>query len=51
MHVIFHLPSADDFNDDLVKSIKETFKSKPITVVIEAVEDGTYLNKDVEIEQ
>ena len=35
MNTVFHLSSADEINDDLIKSIKAAFKNKPISLTIE----------------
>ena len=38
MYTTFHLESAQEVNADLLDAIKATFKSKPITIIVE--EDG-----------
>ncbi|EJL72878.1 hypothetical protein [Chryseobacterium populi] len=35
MNTVFHLSSADEINEDLIRSIKAAFKNKPISVTIE----------------
>lgn len=35
MNTVFHLSSADEINEDLIKSIKAAYKKKPISVTIE----------------
>jgi len=35
MYATFHLSSAQEVNADLLDAIKATFKSKPITIIIE----------------
>ncbi len=35
MYTTYHLNSAEDVNSDLLDSIKATFKSRPITIVVE----------------
>lgn len=35
MHTVFHLSSADEINEDLIKSIKAAYKKKPISITIE----------------
>jgi hypothetical protein len=35
MNTVFHLSSADEINDDLIKSIKAAYKKKPISITIE----------------
>ena len=39
MHTIYHLDSAEDLNSDILDAIKDTFKSRPITIVIEESKD------------
>lgn len=34
MNTIFHLSSADEINEDLIKSIKAAYKKKPISITI-----------------
>jgi hypothetical protein len=38
MYTTYHLTSAQDLNSDILDAIKATFKSKPITIIVE--EDG-----------
>lgn len=35
MNTVFHLSSADEINEDFIKSIKAAFKNKPISVTVE----------------
>lgn len=35
MYKTYHLKSAQDINTDILDAIKATFKSKPITIVVE----------------
>lgn len=35
MHTTYHLASAQDVNNELLDAIKATFKSKPITIIVE----------------
>lgn len=35
MNTVFHLSSADEINEDLIKSIKAAYKKKPISITIE----------------
>ena len=35
MYTTYHLNSAEEVNSDLLYSIKATFKSRPITIVVE----------------
>jgi hypothetical protein len=40
MYTTYHLSSAQDVNSDILDAIKATFKSKPITIIVEEnVED------------
>ena len=40
MYTTFHLSSAQELNSDILDAIKATFKSKPITIIVE--EDDSY---------
>ncbi len=35
MYTTYHLTSAQDVNSDILDAIKATFKSKPITIIVE----------------
>ena len=35
MYTTYHLPSAQEINADIMDSIKITFKSKPIIIIVE----------------
>jgi hypothetical protein len=35
MYTTYHLTSAQDINSDILDAIKATFKSKPITIIVE----------------
>jgi hypothetical protein len=35
MYTTYHLTSAQDLNSDILDAIKATFKSKPITIIVE----------------
>ncbi len=35
MNTVYHLSSADEINEDLIKSIKAAYKKKPISITIE----------------
>lgn len=39
MYTTYHLTSAQEINTDILDAIKATFKSKPITIIVE--EDNT----------
>jgi hypothetical protein len=45
MITTYHLSSAQDVSVDILEAIKATFKSKPITIIIE--EDDFELSKDM----
>ena len=40
MYTTYHLPSAQEINSDFLDSIKATFKSKPITIIVEEDFEG-----------
>ncbi|MBU2045691.1 MAG: hypothetical protein KJ712_03040, partial [Bacteroidetes bacterium] len=39
MYTTYHLSSAEELNSDILDAIKTTFKSKPITIIVEEDED------------
>jgi len=41
MYTTYHLTSAQDINADILDAIKATFKSRPITIIVE--EDQEYI--------
>ena len=44
MYTTYHLSSAQEITNDIIESIKATFKSKPITITVnEELDDTTYL--------
>jgi hypothetical protein len=45
MYTTYHLNSAEEVNSDLLDSIKATFKSRPITIVVE--EDDVELTPEM----
>ncbi|MFN6090265.1 MAG: hypothetical protein ACK47E_16080 [Cyclobacteriaceae bacterium] len=45
MYTTYHLNSAEEVNSDLLDSIKATFKSRPITIVVE--EDDLELTPEI----
>ena len=47
MSTTYYLESADELNSDLLESIKDFYKSKPITITVE--EDETYFKLDDEM--
>ncbi len=40
MYATYHLQSAQEVNTDILEAIKATFKSKPITIIVEEDEDN-----------
>jgi len=42
MNTVFHLSSADEISEDLIRSIKAVYKKKPISITIE--EDSSIPN-------
>jgi len=49
MYTIYHLSSAEEVNTDLLDSIKATFKSKPITIIVEEDETNSELSAEMKI--
>lgn len=45
MYTTYHLSSAQEINSDILDSIKATFKSKPITIIVE--EDDVELTAEM----
>ncbi len=41
MYSTYHLNSAADINEDILKAIKNTFKEKPIVITVEEELDAT----------
>ncbi len=41
MHITFHFDSAADLNEEIINSIKSTFKTRPITIIVEEDEELT----------
>lgn len=41
MYTTYHLASAQEVSTDILESIKATFKSKPITIIVEE-DDGDF---------
>lgn len=41
MYTTYHLKSAQEVNTDILDAIKATFKSKPITIIVEE-DDGDF---------
>ena len=44
MYTTYHLTSAQDLNSDILEAIKTTFKSKPITIIVEEDTDDFELS-------
>ena len=40
MHTTYHLTSAQELSSEILESIKATYKTKPITIIVE--EDNSY---------
>ena len=40
MYTTYHLTSAQELNADILKSIKATYKTRPITIIVE--DDSSY---------
>ncbi|BAU53369.1 hypothetical protein [Mucilaginibacter gotjawali] len=47
MYTTYHLTSAQELNSDILDSIKATFKSKPITIIVEEDEDDFELTTEM----
>ena len=47
MYTTYHLTSAQEVNSDILDAIKATFKSKPITIIVEVDEDDIDLTTDM----
>ena len=47
MYTTYHLTSAQEVNSDILDAIKATFKSKPITIIVEVDEDDFDLTTDM----
>ncbi|QPH40466.1 hypothetical protein [Pedobacter endophyticus] len=46
MYTTYHLTSAQDLSTDIVDAIKTTFKSKPITIIVEEDDSDFELTTD-----
>lgn len=49
MYATFHVKSAEEINSDLLDAIKATFKSKPITIIIEEDDHDYELSADMKL--
>lgn len=38
MYTSYHFTSAQEISDDIIRSIKEAFKAKPVTIIVEEEE-------------
>jgi hypothetical protein len=47
MYTTYHLTSAQEINSDIIDAIKATFKSKPITIIVEEDEEDFELTTDM----
>lgn len=47
MYTTYHLKSAQEVNSDLLDAIKATFKSKPITIIVEEDEGDFELTSEM----
>ncbi|OIO08827.1 MAG: hypothetical protein AUJ53_10800 [Flavobacteriaceae bacterium CG1_02_35_72] len=47
MYTTYHLTSAQEVSSDILDAIKATFKSKPITIIVEAYEDDFELTTEM----
>ena len=47
MYTTYHLKSAQDISTDILDAIKATFKSKPITIIVEEDDSDFELTVDM----
>jgi hypothetical protein len=47
MYTTYHLTSAQEVSTDILDAIKATFKSKPITIIVEEDKSGFELTGDM----
>jgi hypothetical protein len=47
MYTTYHLKSAQEVNSDILDAIKATFKSKPITIIVEEDEGAFELTTEM----
>lgn len=47
MYTTYHLTSAQEVNTDILDAIKATFKSKPITIIVEEDDSDFQLTADL----
>jgi len=49
MYTTYHLSSAQDLSTDILDSIKATFKTKPITIIVEEDDSEYDLTADMKV--
>ena len=49
MYTTYHLTSAQEVNADILDAIKATFKSKPITIIVEEDNEDFELCTDMKV--
>jgi len=47
MYTTYHLTSAQEVNSDILDAIKATFKSKPITIIVEEDKENFELSTEM----
>ncbi len=47
MYTTYHLTSAQEVNEDILNAIRVTFKSKPITIIVEEDESDFELTNEM----
>ena len=47
MYTTYHLSSAQEINTDILDAIKATFKSKPITIIVEEDTESFELSEEL----
>jgi hypothetical protein len=47
MYATYHLASAQEMTSDIIEAIKLTFKTKPITIIVEEDEENFDLSTDM----
>jgi hypothetical protein len=47
MYTTYHLTSAQEVNSDILDAIKATFKSRPITIIVEEDEEDFELTTEM----
>lgn len=49
MYTTYHLASAQEVSSDILDAIKATFKSKPITIIVEEDDSDFELTADMKV--